>query len=661
MDDFIVSARKYRPADFDSVVGQETITNTLLKSIQNNHLAQAYLFCGPRGVGKTTCARILAKLVNEYGQPDVDENNDYAFNIFELDAASNNSVDDIRSLIDQVRIPPQVGKYKVYIIDEVHMLSTNAFNAFLKTLEEPPAYAIFILATTEKHKVLPTILSRCQIFDFNRIQITDMVNHLAKIAGKEGVEIGTDALHIIAEKADGGLRDALSIFDQVVGFSGNTVTYQDVISNLNILDYDYYFKMTDAFLRGDKPEVIILFNQILSNGFDGHNFINGLANHFRNLMFCTSERTVALLAVGEQVKAKYLAQSRECDLRFMLNAMNMLSEVDSRYKESKNQRLLVEITLLKLCSFSEKFNEKKNDNSEVAKLTDEQPRATAPETTSISPNVVAPESKPEPKEATPVPTSEEKMVSPVATELEPVVSQSSEQPIEIAEKNAEGVVEGKSDSSATAPAMATKDVEKPEESIPEKPKQETLKVEEPSKKSNGYSSKLAGLKSRGLPSLAEIGEEKKRKPRFEIDANQIEHGDDSSDFDNLPANEFTMAQLWKAWEKYAQIIKDKDQQSYFATLSKHNPILKEKFQIEFLVDNHVQFDDVERDKANLLEVVREELKNWKVQLRVVIDEEEGDDGDSLYDPYSKFEAMIKENPALGQLKEKLDLDIDYDG
>lgn len=641
MDDFIVSARKYRPADFDSVVGQDSITNTLLKSIQNNHLAQAYLFCGPRGVGKTTCARILAKLVNEYGQPDVDETNDYAFNIFELDAASNNSVDDIRNLIDQVRIPPQVGKYKVYIIDEVHMLSTNAFNAFLKTLEEPPAYAIFILATTEKHKVLPTILSRCQIFDFNRIQISDMVSHLAKIAGKENIEIGTDALHIIAEKADGGLRDALSIFDQVVGFSGNTVTYQDVISNLNILDYDYYFKMTDAFLTGDKPEVIILFNQILSNGFDGHNFINGLANHFRNLMFCTSERTVELLSVGEQVKAKYLSQSRECDLRFMLNAMNMLSEVDSRYKESKNQRLLVEITLLKLCSFSEKFNEKKNDNSEVT-----QPKEKLP---------VAPE---------PSPPLEQKVAIPSAPKPEPIAPAASipDKPLEQVEEKQDVVATEKIDSLPPTPSSAVKtEQDIPEKSIPVLPEPQIQKVEEPTEKPKGYSSKLKGLKSRGIPSLSEIGEEKKGKARFEIDPSQFENDEEKQAFDNLPTTEFTMAQLWKAWDKYAQIIKDRGQQSYFATLSKHKPILKDNFHIEFLVDNHVQYDDVEKDKASLLEIVREELKNWKVQLKVVLDEEEGDDGDALYDPHSKFEAMIKENPALAKLKEKLDLDIDYDG
>ncbi|MFT7347674.1 MAG: DNA polymerase-3 subunit gamma/tau, partial [Cryomorphaceae bacterium] len=292
MDEFIVSARKYRPNTFESVVGQENITQTLLKAIENNHLAQAFLFNGPRGVGKTTCARILAREVNHFHSDGVDEGNDFSFNIFELDAASNNSVEDIRSLIDQVRIPPQIGKYKVYIIDEVHMLSKAAFNAFLKTLEEPPSYAIFILATTEKHKVLPTIISRCQVFDFNRIQISSMVAHLASIAEKEKIQIEESALHVISEKADGALRDALSIFDQMVSFSGNNVTYQDVIDNLNILDYDYYFALCNCFLNSDTETALVTFNQILNKGFDGHNFINGLANHIRNILMCISPKTV---------------------------------------------------------------------------------------------------------------------------------------------------------------------------------------------------------------------------------------------------------------------------------------------------------------------------------------------------------------------------------
>ena len=318
MEHYIASARKYRPQLFSEVVGQESITTTLENAIKNNHLAQAFLFCGPRGVGKTTCARILAKVINmEDGHPADD---DFSFNIFELDAASNNSVDDIRSLTDQVRIPPQVGSYKVYIIDEAHMLSQSAFNAFLKTLEEPPAHAIFILATTEKHKIIPTILSRCQIFDFKRIEIKDIVAHLSTIASQEGIEAEAEALHMIAEKADGALRDALSIFDQIVSFSGTKLSYQDVITNLNILDYEYYFRVTDAIRKEDIPQVMLEFDQILQLGFDGHNFLNGLASHFRNLLVCKSEETLKLLEVSENARAKYFEQSKKIEQDWLVNA-----------------------------------------------------------------------------------------------------------------------------------------------------------------------------------------------------------------------------------------------------------------------------------------------------------------------------------------------------
>lgn len=360
MENFIVSARKYRPTTWNTVVGQKSITDTLQNAINNNHLAQAFLFCGPRGVGKTTTARILAKTINlETIEGDVDPNEDFAFNIFELDAASNNSVDDIRSLIDQVRIAPQIGKYKVYIIDEVHMLSTAAFNAFLKTLEEPPAHAIFILATTEKHKIIPTILSRCQIFDFHRIQIPDIVGHLQNVAQQENIEAEQDALHIIAQKADGGMRDALSIFDQIVSFSGNKLTYQDVIENLNILDYDYYFKLTDMLVKNDVPTALVLFDSILEKGFDGHNFINGLAEHFRNLMVCQDEKTLQLLEVGENIKNKYKEQATSAPADFLLGGLQLTAECDLHYKSSKNQRLLVELTLMQLASVTLR-GEKKN-------------------------------------------------------------------------------------------------------------------------------------------------------------------------------------------------------------------------------------------------------------------------------------------------------------
>jgi DNA polymerase-3 subunit gamma/tau len=359
MEHFIVSARKYRPQTFDDVVGQKAITNTLENAIKNNHLAQALLFTGPRGVGKTTCARILAKKINQVTN-DVHPDEDFAFNIFELDAASNNSVDDIRSLTDQVRIPPQTGKYKVYIIDEVHMLSQSAFNAFLKTLEEPPAHAIFILATTEKHKIIPTILSRCQIFDFKRIGVIDIKQYLHKIANEENIVADDDALHIIAQKADGALRDALSIFDRVVSFSGTNLTRHDVAENLNVLDYDSYFETTDLILQNHIPALLIAFNAILAKGFDGHHFIAGLASHFRDLLVAKDSATLHLLEVGDNTKQQYNEQCKKCDVPFLLQAIELANECDLKYKSSKNQRLLVELTLMQLASLTHDAEKKKS-------------------------------------------------------------------------------------------------------------------------------------------------------------------------------------------------------------------------------------------------------------------------------------------------------------
>ncbi len=350
MEPFIVSALKYRPQTFEDVVGQSAITNTLKNAIDQNHLAQALLFTGPRGVGKTTCARILAKMINSDGTNN--ENEDFAFNIFELDAASNNSVDDIRSLTEQVRIPPQVGSYKVYIIDEVHMLSASAFNAFLKTLEEPPKHCIFILATTEKHKIIPTILSRCQIFDFKRINVTDAKNYLKVIAKEQGITAEDDALHIIAQKADGAMRDALSIFDRIVSFSGKELTRKAVTENLNVLDYDTFFEATNLILSNKIPDLLLHFNQILSKGFDGHHFITGLASHFRDLLVCKTPQTIELLEVGEDTKAAYKTQSESTSQAFLIHAIELANDCDLKYKTSKNQRLLVELCLMQLASIT---------------------------------------------------------------------------------------------------------------------------------------------------------------------------------------------------------------------------------------------------------------------------------------------------------------------
>lgn len=359
MENFVVSARKYRPATFNSVVGQPSITSTLKNAIRSNHLAQAFLFTGPRGVGKTTCARILAKTINCRNLTAETEacnecescrafNSSASFNIYELDAASNNSVDSMRTLIDQVRIPPQDGRYKVYIIDEVHMLSSQAFNAFLKTLEEPPAYAKFILATTEKHKILPTILSRCQSYDFKRITVDDIVHHLNWVASQEGIDAEQDALHIIARKADGGMRDSLSIFDQLVSYTGNHLTYQKVIESLNVLDHEYYFKAVDLLLAADSAGIITLFNQVIESGFDGQHFINGLGDHLRQLMLSLNPETLKLLEAAASIKQLYAEQVSRCSLQFLLQALDIVNKCDIDYRISNNKRLHIEIALLKM-------------------------------------------------------------------------------------------------------------------------------------------------------------------------------------------------------------------------------------------------------------------------------------------------------------------------
>ena len=371
MEQYIVSARKYRPSTFQSVIGQASLTATLKNAIKTNHLAHAYLFCGPRGVGKTTCARIFAKTINCFHLSANGEacnecescrtfNEQRSMNIFELDAASNNSVDDIRSLVEQVRVPPQIGKYSVYIIDEVHMLSSQAFNAFLKTLEEPPAYAVFILATTEKHKILPTIISRCQVYDFNRIYVDDTVKYLKYVAENEGITAEEEALNIIAQKADGAMRDALSIFDQVVAFCGENITYRAVIENLNVLDYEYYFQLVNHFLQGNVNNSLLIFNEILNKGFDAQNFISGLSSHFRDILVSRDAVTLPLLQVSESVKNQYAEQAKKCPIPFLYRALDIANTCDLNYKTSRNKRLLVELTLIKLCQILN-GEEKKNE------------------------------------------------------------------------------------------------------------------------------------------------------------------------------------------------------------------------------------------------------------------------------------------------------------
>ncbi|MBO7082793.1 MAG: DNA polymerase III subunit gamma/tau [Bacteroidales bacterium] len=429
MDNFIVSARKYRPSTFDTVVGQQSITTTLKNAIRNNTLAQAFLFCGPRGVGKTTCARIMAKTINCLHPTENMEacnecescrafNNNASFNIYELDAASNNSVEDIRNLVEQVRIPPQIGQYKVYIIDEVHMLSTAAFNAFLKTLEEPPAYAKFILATTEKHKIIPTILSRCQIFDFKRITIEDIEKHLAHVAQMEGIHAEPEALNIIAQKADGALRDALSIFDQMVSFSGKDITYKAVIENLNVLDYDYYFRIVDDVLQGNTSDILLIVNDIISKGFEPQHFITGMGNHLRSLLVSKDAATTQLLEVSEQLRQRYVQQSSRCSLPFLVKALDINNQCDLDYRNASNKRLHLEVNLMKMCALNQQTLSTPNPTQ--GGMNPPQPTVSKPAPQPQPQPTPEPKPQPQPQpQPQPVPTPEPKPAEPAVTRQRP--------------------------------------------------------------------------------------------------------------------------------------------------------------------------------------------------------------------------------------------------
>ncbi len=669
MEDFIVSARKYRPQSFDAVVGQQSITDTLLRSVEENHLAQAFLFCGPRGVGKTTCARILAKTVNAKFADEADEKSDYAFNIFELDAASNNSVDDIRSLIDQVRVPPQTGRYKVYIIDEVHMLSTGAFNAFLKTLEEPPPYAIFILATTEKHKVLPTILSRCQIFDFNRIQVPEAVSHLRTIAEEEGIAIEDEALHVIAEKADGALRDALSIFDRMVSSSGKNVTYEAVISNLNVLDYDHYFSLTDHFLAGDRTNCLLTLNEIVNKGFDTHNFINGLSNHFRSLLFCVDAKTAAILEVGENVKRRYFEQSQKCDLRFLLNGLNILSDADTNYKSSRNQRLLTELALLKLCKIGGGASAEKK-NTEPAELSTEPGPAQTPvsESEERNPSRASAREDFSGKEKTAPDATQAS--EPKEEEREP--DQAAE-PAGFSEKgNARDTAPEPAETQCSATPAAEEGDPEPNHGEREETKpslggnsqtsgDSRAEQTESTPRSSGFSAKLGNKRGKGIPSLG--AKAKSATPKnidSEENGSDEQHEPVSPLTGERPSEPFNLAQLWEVWDAYAETIREEDRQSYYSTLTKRKPVVREENKVELVLDNHVQLGDLEKDKINLLTHLRESLNNWKITLEGVIEEEESGDDLHLYTPEERYKAMAATNPLLSEMKRNFDLDIEHD-
>jgi DNA polymerase III, subunit gamma and tau len=565
MSEFIVSARKYRPSTFHSVVGQQSVTNTLKNAIRSNHLAHAYLFCGPRGVGKTTCARIFAKTLNCFNRTAETEacnqcescksfNDSRSYNIHELDAASNNSVEDIRNLIDQVRIPPQVGKYSIYIIDEVHMLSNQAFNAFLKTLEEPPAHAFFILATTEKHKIIPTILSRCQIFDFSRIKVEDTVQYLEYISKTEQVEYELDALNVIAQKADGGMRDALSIYDQIVSFSGSKITYKGVIENLNILDYEYYFRMVDAFLEKSIPKALMLFDEILDKGFDGHNFINGLASHLRDLLVCKDEVTLQLLEVGANIREQYKVQAKRCHPVFIFEALAVCGQADVQYKASKNQRLHVELALIQLCNIDP---EKKK-------------------------------SEPEPKQAS-------------------------------SKSNAVNTSTG----TATATATATK--ASPSPGIP------------------SFSIKDA-LKSGATKPPVE--QPKKEAPKV---------NEQPEIYETSEVKPFTQDQLSQAWEKFALRYKDNEPRMY-STLTAQPPLLSDNFLVEFVLNNPLQEEEVQKLKPALVNFLSKELSNGKIDLLTKVSETP-QGNKRFYTDKEKFDHLAEKNPNLLKFKQQFGLDF----
>ena len=605
MENFVVSARKYRPITFDAVVGQSSITNTLKNAIKNNHLAQAFLFTGPRGVGKTTCARIFAKTINCEQLNDNLEpcdkcesctsfNQNNSFNIHELDAASNNSVDDIRRLVEQVRIPPQVGKYKVYIIDKVHMLSQAAFNAFLKTLEEPPAYAKFILATTEKHKIIPTILSRCQIYDFNRITVKDTVTYLEYVSKNENVEAEQEALHVIAQKADGAMRDALSIFDQIVSFSGNKISYKSTLDNLNVLDTEYYFQLVDFFLAGNISNSLMIFDEITGKGFDGHHFINGLASHLRNLLVGKDTQTIELLETSEGIKKHYLEQARNCELRFLINALDICTQVDLNYKSSSNKRLLVELSLMKLCKLTNPFPV---EAPIAASTTQTKPKE--------NPKIVASS------------TPKAKPISDTATKSTP----------EYAAKTEPIAEEVKSQVEEKTPTIETK-IETEQEIIKEKPTDKKPKT-----------------KRKTVSILGSLNTEPTKK-EVKLDL----EGEMTKEYAEVK-KKLSRDDLDKCIENYVEKIK-LDKRAFAANLKSENIILEDNNKItlnlnsEALNDRNLRYD--------LLQFLKEELDNREITLITKVKEIKKKAVETPLDQYKK---MAKENPKLEEFRQQLDLDF----
>lgn len=593
MDNYIVSARKYRPSTFRSVVGQEALTTTLKNAIAGNKLAHAYLFSGPRGVGKTTCARIFAKTINCLSPtPDheacnqcescVSFNEQRSYNIHELDAASNNSVDDIRSLIDQVRIPPQIGKYKVYIVDEVHMLSTSAFNSFLKTLEEPPAHAIFILATTEKHKIIPTILSRCQVYDFNRISISDIVEHLQYVAKQENVTADLEALNIIAQKADGGMRDALSIFDQTISYTGGNITYQAVIENLNVLDYEYYFRLSDAILNGSVVDCLLILNDILNSGFEGQYVISGITSHFRDLMVCKDPLTAQLFQVGASIRERYIETAKKCSNAFLYNAIEIANECDLNYRLSKNKRLLLELTLIKLCQLSDGKSLQTDDKK---------------------------------KEIKPIEVSAEKK-TPVKTEIKPTIPKTEPQTLPVAQQVSTPKKEEVSERET--------DVSIPPETSPELKK------------------KTVSLSGMGV-SISSLQNKKEEK------AEEIKVSDNKQTGNNL----FTEKELIQAWKEYAANLNE--EKLLQNTMSLYLPKMKSDsvFEVEVNTDLNKQY--LTDNSLSILSFLRKKLQNGDVVMNIKI--AEGNAIKKPLTSREIFDEMVQQNPSLQKLSDEFGLEL----
>ena len=617
MENYIVSARKYRPSTFESVVGQRALTTTLKNAIATQKLAHAYLFCGPRGVGKTTCARIFAKTINcmtptadgeacNQCESCVAFNEQRSYNIHELDAASNNSVDDIRQLVEQVRIPPQIGKYKVYIIDEVHMLSASAFNAFLKTLEEPPRHAIFILATTEKHKILPTILSRCQIYDFNRISVEDTVNHLSYVASKEGISAEPEALNVIAMKADGGMRDALSIFDQVVSFTGGNITYKSVIDNLNVLDYEYYFRLTDCFLANKVSDALLLFNDVLNKGFDGSHFITGLSSHFRDLLVGKDPVTLPLLEVGASIRQRYQEQAQKCPLPFLYKAMKLCNECDLNYRISKNKRLLVELTLIQVAQLTTEGDDVSGGRSpkQTIKPVFSQPAAAQPSQVASDSSV----------QQAPVHSSPASVTANVTPNRQPQMATTA-RPVSPSATN--------TTSSAPLPGAGIPSVAKEERKVPVmKMSSLGVSIKNPQRDQAAQNATVAHV------------------PR-------VQHPEQDSNFNERDLNYY--------WQEYAGQL-PKEQVAIAKRMQVLRPVLlNNSTTFEIVVDNEIAAKDFTALIPELQDYLRGRLKNSKVVMTVRVSAPT--ETVRAVGRVEKFQMMSQKNQALMQLKEEFGLEL----